>query len=477
MYQQQKAYPYPQIVTGDSWDVFETTQNQQDADTDNLNKKMYVPLDRHCTLCNVNHSRMIRRKQIAHAKWSPATRGKLKPGTRKEAMDTIESLRIYYLLARQDLGIDKPFMCMDMLEHRIKQMVYQSPGADIILTGIELATMSKDKETIYNRVHLSEQYNLFQKIIESAIENWEDISPFRKTELTICKDIINKFIYKMRTNRAGQSPSYRKTQRMADELSKYLELFMEPPEPYEPPSQGQGNENGDEEGDGTEDSDDANTLESSVKSLENRMRKQLLEQMTYKNGTGIGQWGVMQIHNPPMSVNLQGLLKGSRQYRPMDYGYNPKYINRFCIDRKIFKQKLNVKGGTILIDASGSMSFNSDDILEIMKMLPAVNIAMYNGSYKTGDLRIIAKNGKRVTEKYLDEHSGRGNVIDGPALEWLSTMPARRIWVSDMYVFGAHGDTSGFNLVKECYDLCLKNKIINLKNIDEVKEYALKLNT
>ena len=475
MYNQQKAYPYPQIVTGDSWDVFETTDNKPDADTDNLNKKMYVPLDRYCTLCNVNHSRMIRRKQIAHAKWSPATRGKLKPGTRKEAMDTIESLRIYFLLARQELGIEQPFMCLDMLQHRTKQMIYQSPGADVILTGIELATMHKDKEVSgYNSIVLSDQHIQFMATLDAAIDTWEDISTYRKAELSLCKTIVNKFVYKMRNNRAGQSPSYRKTQRMADELSKYLELFMEPPEPYQPPSQGQGGEG--EEGDEAEESDE-DTLDGTVKSLENRMRTQLLEQMTYKTGSGIGKWGDMTVHNPPLSVNLQALLKGSRQYRPMDYGYNPKYINRFCIDRKIFKQKLSVKGGTILIDASGSMSFNSDDILEIMKMLPAVNIAMYNGSYKTGDLRIIAKNGKRVTEKYLDTHSGRGNVIDGPALEWLSTMPARRIWVSDMYVFGATGDTSGFNLLKECYDLCTKNKIINLKNIDEVKEYALKLNT
>ena len=122
------------------------------------------------------------------------------------------------------------------------------------------------------------------------------------------------------------------------------------------------------------------------------------------------------------------------------------------------------------------MNFNSDDILEIMKLLPAVNIAMYNGSHHTGDLHIIAQNGKRVTDTYLYNHSGGGNVVDGPALEWLATMPARRIWVSDMYVFGATGDTSGFNLLKECYDICTKHKIINLKNIDEVKEYALKLN-
>ena len=86
----------------------------------------------------------------------------------------------------------------------------------------------------------------------------------------------------------------------------------------------------------------------------------------------------------------------------------------------------------------------------------------------------------RVDNKYLANHSGKGNVVDGPALEWLATMPARRIWVSDMHVFGAEGRggaSAGYNLIKECYDICTKHKIINLKDIDEVKEHALKLNT
>ena len=82
----------------------------------------------------------------------------------------------------------------------------------------------------------------------------------------------------------------------------------------------------------------------------------------------------------------------------------------------------------------------------------------------------------RVTEEQLDEWSGGGNVVDGPALHWLATMPERRIWVSDMYIFGAYGDTSGFNLMKDVHDTCIQNKIINLKDIDEVKEHAIKLN-
>ena len=111
-----------------------------------------------------------------------------------------------------------------------------------------------------------------------------------------------------------------------------------------------------------------------------------------------------------------------------------------------------------------------------MEILPAVNIAMYNGRANYGDLRIIAKNGMRVDDEYLERYSGAGNVVDGPALRWLSTMPARRIWVSDMYVFGIGSNSNGYNLLKECYDLCTQHKIINLKDIEEVKEYALKLN-
>ena len=122
------------------------------------------------------------------------------------------------------------------------------------------------------------------------------------------------------------------------------------------------------------------------------------------------------------------------------------------------------------------MNFTGEDILEIMSLLPAVTIAMYNGMGTSGTLRVIAKKGMRVTENELEDWSGYGNVVDGPALEWLTSMPQRRIWVSDMKVFGGYGDTSGFNLITDIYRLCTSNRIINLKDIDEVKEHAIKLN-
>jgi len=45
-----------------------------------------------------------------------------------------------------------------------------------------------------------------------------------------------------------------------------------------------------------------------------------------------------------------------------------------------------------------------------------------------------------------------------------------------MHVFGAHGETNGFNLMADVNNLVRKYNIINLKNIEEVKEHGLKLN-
>ena len=462
-----KAYPYPQIVTNEEWEVYETTDRDPSPRTDNLNRKMYVPLDRECNKCGVNHSKYIRRHELGHAKWSPKTIGKLRPGVRQDAIEVLEEVRINYLLAKYGLPVDEYIECEDMFNMKFMDIIYNKSIADVILFGI--ASQAYVRDTYMQQ---TEQANAIEKIIYAVVDNANDISPLRKAELSFAINQIKGFANKITYSRAGQNPSYRKVQKLAKDLSEILDMFTELPEPYKEPTPQPGDgEESDEESESEE------TVNGDVNDLERRMREKLLEDMSYMSGRGVGYWGKMTIHEPPLTVNLQARLKGSRAYRPMDYGYNPKYINRYCIDKKIFKQKQNVKGGTILIDASGSMNFNGNDILEIMKLLPAVNIAMYNGYSTTGDLRVIAKNGMRVDQDYLDTYSGGGNVVDGPALEWLATMPARRIWVSDMYVFGAGAHSSAFNLLKECYDLCTKHKIINLKNVDEVKEHALKLNS
>ena len=43
----------------------------------------------------------------------------------------------------------------------------------------------------------------------------------------------------------------------------------------------------------------------SVKDLEKRMRKDMLGRMNYSTGSGVGYWGDMEIHEPPLTVNLK----------------------------------------------------------------------------------------------------------------------------------------------------------------------------
>ena len=463
-----KAYPYPQIVTGEEWHVLEPTDSNPVPRTDNLNKQMYVPMDRECERCGVNHSRLIRRHELGHAKWSPKTMGKLANGTRSDAVEAMEEVRINYRLGMSKLPMDDFIECQDKIKLHITDMMFHASVADVILYIISSAAFHVDKS-------FTKSMDFVLEILRECITS-DDISILRQAELQFAKNTALQFIRTMTKHKWNQLPSYRKTQKLAEKLSVILNEFIDKPKPEDVKPQQQ---TGGGEGEGTEDSNesDGEAVGPTVDELEQRMRKNLIEDMTYASTRGMGRWGEMTIHTPAMSVNLQGRLQNGRSYRASDYGYNPKYISRYCIDKKIFKQKQRVKGGTILIDASGSMNFDGNDILEIMQLLPAVNIAMYNGSHNTGDLHIIAKNGMRVNDKYIADYVGRGNVIDGPALQWLASMPERRIWVSDMQVFGSnHGDSAGFNLLKDCYNICTANKIINLKDIEEVKEHALKLN-
>ena len=468
-----KAYPYPEIVTGEKWEVVGTINNSPDGSTDNLNRQMTVPLDRECTECGINHSRMIRRHELGHAKWSPKTMGKLKPGVRAEAVHVLEEVRVNHLLYENNLALSKPSKCLDVIEQQTMKLVYESGIAEIILMGLASKWKVPDNDT--NRRYASYKYNDEYTVMSACfnmIKNDDTVTDYRKEQIIYAERIITRFFQSITNHGYGQTISYRKVQKYAEPLSAILDMFRDAPtqdEVYKPKPKPNTASSGSSE------SEEQESNELGGGSLEQRTRDDLAE-LLYRSTQGTGRWGEMYMHQPPLSVNLQSRLKNGRSYRPADFGYNPKYINRYCIDKKIFKQKITAPGGTILIDASGSMSFDGQDILEVMQQLPAVTIAMYNGKSDYGDLRIIAKNGKRVTEKYLDEHSGYGNVVDGPALEWLGTQPARRIWVSDMHVFGAHGDTAGFNLMAEVNTLVRKYNIINLKNIEEVKEHALKLN-
>lgn len=147
-------------------------------------------------------------------------------------------------------------------------------------------------------------------------------------------------------------------------------------------------------------------------------------------------WGRMEIVHMPLVDRLPRSMK-CRRNRATDTGAVPRSFHRIPIDGRVFTSRVNrPAGGTVLIDQSGSMGLDPDEVMQLIAAYPGVTVATYAGRDTMGELRIIAKNGRRASDEDCYHPFGQ-NVIDGPALDWLASMPAPRVWVSDGYVTGS----------------------------------------
>jgi hypothetical protein len=115
-------------------------------------------------------------------------------------------------------------------------------------------------------------------------------------------------------------------------------------------------------------------------------------------------------------------------------------IHRPALRRPVLPARLFVRqtylepAGTILIDASGSMG-RLDCIEKKMRQEPQATIAYYQGaSGRRGKLFIYAKDGWRAAEP---ENFAGGNVIDGPAIDWLLQQEGPLTMITDRRFCGA----------------------------------------
>lgn len=155
----------------------------------------------------------------------------------------------------------------------------------------------------------------------------------------------------------------------------------------------------------------------------------------YTGDPGSGAWGEMEIRVREMPDRLPRSIATRRRFAT-DTGAVPRNWNRLASDGRVFTRKRNrPAGGTVLIDQSGSMSLCPDEVMALIEAFPGVTIATYAGSDNRGILYIIARDGRRATPADC-QHPMGGNIIDGPALDWLCQQPGPRVWVSDGYVTG-----------------------------------------
>lgn len=202
----------------------------------------------------------------------------------------------------------------------------------------------------------------------------------------------------------------------------------------------------------------------SKKQLKSKI-KELYDKSLYL--TCWNKWGEMEIANLPL-VKAHPTRKNARKIHPSFVGAF-RYPHRALLpasDGMAFAHRKKAKGGTILLDCSGSMNLNLNNIIGLLNRAPMLTIAGYASydDFRKGSLAIFIKNGmiaSRTSIKGWYESISDGNVVDGPAIRWLIKQARPRIWISDGEVTGID-DRRSENLSLE---------IILLKKIGRIKQY------
>lgn len=485
--------PFPEIVTGErDWEVYEDTKQPR---TDMTNRKMYVPLDDECHKCGVNHGRVIRRHELGHVKWSPKSFGKIPKGVHEKAIHLLEEVRVNHRLTYASIPMDAPHTCLDEVNAFTRQLVEKGSITDLVKYGlasvyfIEKIRYRSYYATHYRRMKHSEYGYEFSSFIQAITDEIDShtLKHSRVQDLEFAMEKIFYFHLRMihtssKSSGITHKPAWARVKKLAVELSELFDLFDNKPQDDVRLSDDDKEKLEDaleEVGDLDEAYQEAElNSPKSISMLKDR-NKQESSEIMFSFDDSKASWADYTLHKPALTINMSNKIRTGYTNVAKDKGVVPKNIHRYTVDRKIFTRKQNTYGGTILIDASGSMNFDGQDILDVMNEVPAVTIAMYNyfgwnNNKKLGDIRIIARNGRRVHDDYLDEHSGGGNYIDLPALEWLGKQTPRRLWVSDMQVVGFNG--TGKENLQQCLDACNKYNIMRLADINEVKSFARRLN-
>lgn len=137
-------------------------------------------------------------------------------------------------------------------------------------------------------------------------------------------------------------------------------------------------------------------------------------------------------HTEPIreaEVGTRVATSGPRIHRPA--------LRRPVLPQRMFVRRSAVEPqGTILIDASGSMG-DFSYVERIAREAPFATVAYYAGEDdgKHGQLFVYARGGMRSAD--MPEPDTRGNLVDGPALDWLLKQDPPRIMVTDRGFCGA----------------------------------------
>lgn len=402
------VYPMPEAIDGKRWTV---KRGQPRIDT--TAREMFVPLGA------TDADRFLRAHESAHARITPkvaANAAAQKAGVSIMALQVAEDARVHAFLNRR--GIPTPGA---LTEAEIAQGTPRIAASDRDAAGALLAAVGTgDYARIYNALALA-----------------PGMEPARLDSIVQAVRQIAQMIAAKPARRNARHPvdtTMGFKQRTVPAAQLFESMFPEAP---------------------TE-SDRAN-------------REMIRRAVARSPVDDTSHWGDVQpIGRAPLTLGKRAGRGVTRSFR--DEGTIPSAVYRLPVDGRVFTRSRKAVGGTVLVDASGSMELDSNDLAAIVDAAPAGRVAIYCGAkYCGGRVTIVADNGRRAADRDIQAaRIGGCNLIDGPALKWLARQPGPRIWVSDGLVNG-HDGRIAHNLLRECADLCRRHGI---RRVDRPHEAA-----
>lgn len=184
--------------------------------------------------------------------------------------------------------------------------------------------------------------------------------------------------------------------------------------------------------------------------------------------------GVMEIETPPLTRIARNRVKAGIALHCREQGVITKHVHRFCTDGAIFDAPRTMRpGGTVLIDMSGSMCLDTDQLSDLAQSCPNITVAGYCGDSRGhGLLTILAKGGRTCAEEDFHKANsfGGANEIDVHALNWMVTTQRRPfVWVCDGGVTGRN-DRSYAEITEWCLYTVQEYGVFVIRRIKDALE-------
>lgn len=458
MKHQEKIFPFPEVLpnpTETPWSV-EEAQGMVSATTDLVKHVLAVPL----TEGDVEE--VVRVHELGHVAWTPQETPKAlaaKHGVSAESLMVAENVRVNLRLRgrRVDIaaGVLPPMVAAripGMVAGNIQEMEKNPDKAlrTLVLGALDLLG-TKNFDTLVQEIGTQGGEDLrksFDRIINPIILKSMNVEP------SIARDTSQ---YEEHWSHIPFSASIK--------MAKAIEQMVPKAMPTMVPTKGKGKGDGDEDG-----KPELGAMDMLPDGEDNpRPKFQVLPHV---------DWAKMDIEKPaskPYPKAKKALARAKA--RATDCGVRIRALDRILTDQKVFGTKTRVPGGTVLIDASGSMDWNRNDLLEIVKNAPGATVACYDGEREgqRGVLRILYDKGNIVEDRFIQRACDGANLIDGPALRWLNKQAGPRIWISDGSVTGI-GEKQAPNLFMDVMKLTRQGQVTRIGQLGQAKKILDKLN-